>query len=684
MENDNEIHIPAQSGKRDTGIYVNNGNLNIQGTGTLNVYGTEQSISVIGNDDTQFVMEGSAAVTAYGEVRVDPFNSPNVKIWLKDTSLLQNYGTDITGMSILQVEQNARYNPLNFEIDGQAYSIPKTGYSEGETVVESGTGWSVVALGERNPDTGQVDCNFNLNLNNYSGGTIVCSNFFGFLNIGGNNTVSKDGNGFSIYLNNSSPQIWEINNPGQPQMSSLINLEGGIELYYGSVACWYAANWNIGTALSPSPKGIEGKAGQNRVEITRNTFQIYTSSNIAQNIDRLLVEDAGSLIGTTTTKPFNGVGEIVAATSGKYDIAYNDGGAKVIEDASLIQSSFFYRSADPSSTDPFPVAKKYRINCANNTFLSVQDDNFSPEDNSIAGNSILAQDQNYTITDSGTRYLFESTAPKVIRVFGDEDNTMPGGTLEVMSINGYNFGGYVAEVGSEVYVRVLPYPGFQYKTGTLLGSDGLVITPTDQVGVYKFIMPEVNNLGIALSCEFETSNNMLSMDSSLLSAASYTVPSGVITMGNARLTIGDRVLLNNERTAIQRAANGYQTGAVLDLKFDQIVTKDGSQTNVWSNSLSELSNSLTIAMTLKGSLLGHRSYSIARIHNGVTQIIPVTLVNGVLTFQTDRFSTYAILYSDQLSPETGEFHGMLGWIGMMLISGGMLIILGWELKKKEC
>ena len=235
-----------------------------------------------------------------------------------------------------------------------------------------------------------------------------------------------------------------------------------------------------------------------------------------------------------------------------------------------------------------------------------------------------------------------------------------------------------------MYVRVLPYPGYQYKTGTLLGSDGLVITPTDQVGVYKFIMPEVNNLGIALSCEFETSNNMLSMDSSLLAATSYTVPSGVITMGNARLTIGDRVPLNNERTAIQRAANGYQTGAVLDLKFDQIVTKDGSQTNVWSNSLSELSNSLTIAMTLKGSLLGHRSYSIARIHNGVTQIIPATLVNGVLTFQTDRFSTYAILYSDQLSPETGEFHGMLGWIGMMLISGGMLIILGWELKKKEC
>jgi hypothetical protein len=49
LANDNVIEIPTSPGTTQTGIFVNNGNLTIQGTGTLDVSGSQQSIQLVGD-----------------------------------------------------------------------------------------------------------------------------------------------------------------------------------------------------------------------------------------------------------------------------------------------------------------------------------------------------------------------------------------------------------------------------------------------------------------------------------------------------------------------------------------------------------------------------------------------------------------------------------------------------------
>jgi hypothetical protein len=324
----------------------------------------------------------------------------------------------------------------------------------------------------------------------------------------------------------------------------------------------------------------------------------------------------------------------------------------------------------------------YRVNCSNNTYLSVQNDFFSHQDTSIAGVPVAPADQKYLISDTGTRYIFQSTAPKILRIFADDANDMVGGTLEVISLNGYSYGGYVAEVGSEVYVRVLPYAGYQYKPGTLLGIEGMDITPTEEVGVYKFIMPEDDGLGIAITCEFELSNNIISLDSQLVSDTDISLPDGIISMGTARFSVEDYNPDEEEEGDIEDAAGDYEIGGFFDLALDEVVTQNGSAENVWANPLSELNAPVTIEMDLEGDLLGHNTYSVARIHNGETEILDAQYSNGTLTFETDRFSTYAILYSDSAAAPTGEDTPINGWIALTILSGGLLILAGWQIARK--
>jgi hypothetical protein len=239
-------------------------------------------------------------------------DSPNVRIWLKDNALLQNYGMNISGWPSLRVDDNAKYNPLYFEIDGQVIDdIERTGNPAGKTVLASGDGWLIVGFGEENPETGEVESRIDLFLIDYDGGPILCANFFGFLNFGGTNNISKNADGFSLLMQNSDPQTWGV---GEDQC--VANLEGGIEFFYGDISGG-GVDWVIGTPFAPSPKGLVGLSGSDDFSLLRNICNIYTTAPIAEGMNEILVEDLGELNGVTTTKAFDNVTEIIASTSGK-------------------------------------------------------------------------------------------------------------------------------------------------------------------------------------------------------------------------------------------------------------------------------------------------------------------------------------------------------------------------------
>ena len=53
-------------------------------------------------------------------------------------------------------------------------------------------------------------------------------------------------------------------------------------------------------------------------------------------------------------------------------------------------------------------------------------------------------------------------------------------------------------------------------------------------------------------------------------------------------------------------------------------------------------------------LSNQRMFHIIRVHNGNVELLPVTVQGNMISFQTDRFSTYAIAYEDKVT--TQNFH----------------------------
>ena len=117
--------------------------------------------------------------------------------------------------------------------------------------------------------------------------------------------------------------------------------------------------------------------------------------------------------------------------------------------------------------------------------------------------------------------------------------------------------------------------------------------------------------------------------------------------------------------------------------------------------LTQLGDRVQICFKLADSLINTdknvtRTYSIIRVHNGKAEIItPVfDAATKTLTFETDRFSTYAVVYTDvENVPPTGEttppadtpatgdsFHMML-WATMLVLSVAALIVLLAERKR---
>lgn len=72
-----------------------------------------------------------------------------------------------------------------------------------------------------------------------------------------------------------------------------------------------------------------------------------------------------------------------------------------------------------------------------------------------------------------------------------------------------------------------------------------------------------------------------------------------------------------------------------------------------------------------------RTYKIVRVHEGETSIIDVEFNEdtGEITFETDRFSTYALIYNDvQVEMnQTGDTASAWSWI-LLMVGVGMVVL----------
>ena len=98
---------------------------------------------------------------------------------------------------------------------------------------------------------------------------------------------------------------------------------------------------------------------------------------------------------------------------------------------------------------------------------------------------------------------------------------------------------------------------------------------------------------------------------------------------------------------VENVLNGAQAGLYFDLSLFKKVAGEKTE------KLHETKDSLTVTMKIPDELKTNdasvvRTYSIIRVHEGTASVIPSVYdaQNGILKFETDRFSTYVIAYKD--------------------------------------
>ena len=118
----------------------------------------------------------------------------------------------------------------------------------------------------------------------------------------------------------------------------------------------------------------------------------------------------------------------------------------------------------------------------------------------------------------------------------------------------------------------------------------------------------------------------------------------------ATVSESDKKLVEDK---VKEVLNNGVVGAYLDLT---LLKKVGSLKEV---SVTETAAGVVVKFDIPESLKNtdasvERKYTVVRIHDGVAEALETSCENGVITFTTDKFSTYAICYEDVAATGNGQ------------------------------
>lgn len=235
---------------------------------------------------------------------------------------------------------------------------------------------------------------------------------------------------------------------------------------------------------------------------------------------------------------------------------------------------------------------------------------------------------------------------------------------------------YRVEGLSEVTVTLLPDYGYQYLKGSLklfVGeneedeSSFQEITTAfgDQKASYRFTMPAG---GGGIYATFVKTPDIIQEAADSLTGASLEMANPEIN-GNALLEISEPFTQAaiSEEDLIAEAAGSKTVGTILDIRLKEFISRDQTldtyEEDGWETEISQLDNPVTITLNLALEHRGHKDYEVVRIHEGVAEVLPATYDNGTLTFDTDSFSTYGILYTKSATPIVSVVQEMISNAG---------------------
>ena len=140
-----------------------------------------------------------------------------------------------------------------------------------------------------------------------------------------------------------------------------------------------------------------------------------------------------------------------------------------------------------------------------------------------------------------------------------------------------------------------------------------------------------------------------------------------------------------EKDIVQNASANFTVGMYLDINLFKKV--GGNATT----KITETNGTVKASILIPESLWkAGRTFEIIRVHDGVPTVISGTYDENthVFTFETDKFSTYALAYNDSANstqstaPRTGDNNHLGVWYLLLAVSLGGLGYLGYTKKKR--
>ena len=258
------------------------------------------------------------------------------------------------------------------------------------------------------------------------------------------------------------------------------------------------------------------------------------------------------------------------------------------------------------------------------------------------------------ITVNGTQHIqIDRKCLTVTWAYDDtygEDGRIEHGTAEIIKINGQDVsqmtfsdfannpgdekGGHLAVKKEDVVtIKLIPDYGYQLSGASINGVKLEALD--DQVSTFTFTMPDTN---VHFKGIFTQTQDEIKTSGTKVSSASVENGANAAPSGNLRLTVAD----SNEDTtnALAQVENAVSAEAV-NLTLNQIVSK-GNGTN-WENPVTEFSQ--PVKMNLKVADYDTAAgYAVVREHDGNLTNLPTSVSeDGMLTFETNQFSTYFIV-----------------------------------------
>ena len=136
--------------------------------------------------------------------------------------------------------------------------------------------------------------------------------------------------------------------------------------------------------------------------------------------------------------------------------------------------------------------------------------------------------------------------------------------------------------------------------------------------------------------------------------------------------------LKNIQKFIEEKSNNIKTSDYFDITLNVIEPKSQEIMGILNELTGKIQFEIAIPDNLKQVSKDYsRTFYIIREHDGEVEILPTTLKDGKLLFETDKFSTYVLAYEDIKNPKT--FDSTISYITLGLTSllclGGASIVL---------